>query len=128
MFIFPSAVHVFRIAQKLQNSNLQCRQDNIYIYIIYIIYIYIHIYTQSLCISNNYSLKSAQHKSSMILWEEGNAKQFYLVLKVSRQRTNNLQPKTFFDDRCTWLKIDGPPAWNFRYEVKISFLLFSFIL
>ena len=31
MFLFPSVVHVFRIAQKLQNPNLQCRyghQDN----------------------------------------------------------------------------------------------------
>ena len=25
MFLFPSAAHVFRIAQKLQNPNLQCR-------------------------------------------------------------------------------------------------------
>ena len=37
----------------------------IYIYIyIYIIYIYIYIY--SLCKSNNYSLKRAQHKSVII--------------------------------------------------------------
>ena len=31
MFLFPSVVHVFRIAQKLQNPNLQCcygHQDN----------------------------------------------------------------------------------------------------
>ena len=25
MFLFPSAAYVFRIAQKLQNLNLQCR-------------------------------------------------------------------------------------------------------
>ena len=29
-----------------------------------------------------------------ILWEEDNAKQLCLVLKVSRQRTDNLQPGT----------------------------------
>ena len=44
--------------------------------------------------SNNYSLKSAQHKSVIILWEEDDAKQLYLVLKVSCWRTDNLQPGT----------------------------------
>ena len=32
MFLFPSAAHVFCVAQKLQNVNLQCRyghRDNI---------------------------------------------------------------------------------------------------
>ena len=49
----------------------------IYIYIIYIclyIYIYIYIYLYSLRKSNNYSLKSAQYKSVIILWEEDDAK------------------------------------------------------
>ena len=36
----------------------------------------------------------AQHKSVIILWEEDDAKQLYLVVKVSCQRTNNLQPGT----------------------------------
>ena len=34
------------------------------------IYIYIYIYIYSPCKSNNYSLKSAQYKSIIILWEE----------------------------------------------------------
>ena len=47
----------------------------IYIYIIYIcLYIYIYIYLYSLCKSNNYSLKSAQYNSVIILWEEDDAK------------------------------------------------------
>ena len=50
-----------------------------YIYIIY-----------SLCKSNNYSLKSAQHKSVIILREEDDAKQLYLALKVSCCWTANL--------------------------------------
>ena len=45
----------------------------------YIIYIYIYIY--SLRKSNNYSLKSAQHKNVIIFWEEDDTKQLYLVLK-----------------------------------------------
>ena len=28
MFLFPLVAHVFRIAQKLQNPNLQCRYDH----------------------------------------------------------------------------------------------------
>ena len=44
--------------------------------------------------SNNYSLESAQHKSVIILWEEDDAKQLYLVHKVSCRRTDNLQPGT----------------------------------
>ena len=54
---------------------------------------YICIY--SLLKSNNYSLKSAQHKSVLILWEEDDGKQLYLVLKVSCRRTDNLQPGTW---------------------------------
>ena len=47
----------------------------IYIYIIYInVYINIYIYLYSLRKSNNYSLKSAQYKSVIILWEEDDAK------------------------------------------------------
>ena len=49
----------------------------IYIYILYIyicLYIYIYIYLYSLRKSNNYSLKSAQYKSVIILWEEDDAK------------------------------------------------------
>ena len=44
--------------------------------------------------SNNYSLKSAHHKSVIILWEEDDAKQLYLVLKISCQWTDNLQAGT----------------------------------
>ena len=44
--------------------------------------------------SNNYSLKSAHHKSVIILWEEDDAKQLYLALKFSCRRTDNLQPGT----------------------------------
>ena len=48
----------------------------LYIYYIYIIYIYIHIYKD-------------------IWWEEDDdAKQLYLVLKVSCRQTDNLQPGT----------------------------------
>ena len=36
--------------------------------------------------SNNYSLKSAQYKSVIRLWEDDDAKYLYLVLKVSCQR------------------------------------------
>ena len=58
-------------------------------------YIYVYIYIiYSLRKSNNYSLKSAQRKSVIILWEQDHAKQLYLVLKVSCQRTDNLQPGT----------------------------------
>ena len=38
------------------------------------IYIYIYIYIYSLHKSNNYSLKSAQYKSIIILWDEDDAK------------------------------------------------------
>ena len=72
----------------------------IYIYIymyVYIYYVYIHIYVYILCIyiyiyicsllkSNNYSnysLRSAQNKSVIILWEEEDAK-----LKVSCRQTD----------------------------------------
>ena len=30
----------------------------------------------------------------------------------------------FFDDRSTWLKIVGPPAWNFKYQVKLFCIVF----
>ena len=53
--------------------------------------IMIHMY--SLRKSNNYSLKSAQHKSVIILWEEDDTKQLYLVLKVSCRRTDNLSAR-----------------------------------
>ena len=49
----------------------------IYIYILYIyiyMFIYIYIYLYSLRKSNNYSLKNAQYKSVIILWEEDDAK------------------------------------------------------
>ena len=55
------------------------------IYIMYI-YIYIYIYICSLLKSNNYSnysLRSAQNKSVIILWEEEDAK-----LKVSCRQTD----------------------------------------
>ena len=45
-----------------------------------------------------HSLKSDQHKTVIILWEEDNAKLLYLVLKVSCWRTKNLSA------RYTWLK------------------------
>ena len=51
-------------------------------------------YIYSLHESNNYSSRSAQQKSVIILWEEDNAKQLYFALKVSCRRTNNLQPGT----------------------------------
>ena len=60
-----------------------------------------HIYIYSLHKSNNYSLKSAQHKSVIILWEEDDTKQLYLVLKVSCRRTDNLQPGTRIIKRFT---------------------------
>ena len=53
-----------------------------------------YIYVYSLHKSNNYSLKSAQHKSVVVLWEEDDAEQLQLVLKVSCRRTHNLQPGT----------------------------------
>ena len=52
----------------------------------------IYIYIYSFRKSNNYSLKSAHHKSVIILCEENDVKQLYFVLKVSCRRTNNLQP------------------------------------
>ena len=44
--------------------------------------------------SNYYSLKSAQYKIVIILWEEDDPKKFYLVLKVSWRWTDNFQPGT----------------------------------
>ena len=44
--------------------------------------------------SNYYSLKSAQYKIVIILWEEDDPKKFYLVLKVSCRWTDNFQPGT----------------------------------
>ena len=70
-----------------------------YIYID--IYIYIYIYIYSFRKSNNYSLKSAHHKSVIILCEENDVKQLYFVLKVSCRRTDNRQPG---------LEIAGSPA------------------
>ena len=43
--------------------------------------------------SNNHLLKSAQHKSVIILWEEDDIKQLDLVLKVSCRRTDNLSAR-----------------------------------
>ena len=57
--------------------------------------------------SYNYSLKSANHKSIIKLWEEDNAKQIYLVLKVSYPRTINLSVR-YSNDRCAQLKTVGP--------------------
>ena len=63
----------------------------IYTYNIYNIYVYIN---KILRESNYYSLKSAQYKIVIILWEEDDPKNFYLVLKVSCRRTDNFQPGT----------------------------------
>ena len=58
----------------------------IYIYTrMYIIYIYIYIYY-------TYIYYICIH--IIILWHEGDAKQLYLVLKVSCWQTDNLQPGT----------------------------------
>ena len=70
-----------KILAKIKEGQHSCSQhilykDNIYIY--------------SLCKYNNYSLKSAQHKNVIILWEEDDAKQLYLVLKISWWQTKNL--------------------------------------
>ena len=46
----------------------------LYIYTLYIYYMYTYIYICSLRKSNNYSLKSAQCKSVIILWKEDDAK------------------------------------------------------
>ena len=53
------------------------------------IYIYIHIYIY-IIYSNKYTWKSAQHKSLVLLWEEHDSKQLYLVLKVSCRSTGNV--------------------------------------
>ena len=52
-------------------------------------------YIYSLRKNNNYSLKSALHKSVIILWKED---ELYLVLKVSCRRTDNLQPGARYND------------------------------
>ena len=57
--------------------------QSIYKYTYICIYVYtkiIYVYIYSLRKSNNYSLKSAQNKSVIILWAEDDAKQLYLVL------------------------------------------------
>ena len=59
--------------------------------------------------SYNYSLKSANHKSVIKLWKQGDAKQLYLVLKVSCRQTVNLSA-SHSNDHCTWMKIFGPLA------------------
>ena len=64
----------------------------VYIYIYKYIYIYIDIYIYSVRKGNNYSLKSAHHKSFIALCKENDVKQLYFVLNVSCRRTDNLQP------------------------------------
>ena len=50
---------------------------------------YLNIYIYSICKSNNYSWKSARYKSIIILWEEDDAKQLYLVLKDSEKEISS---------------------------------------
>ena len=82
----------------------------IYIYIYIYIYKYIYIYIYSLRKTNNYVLKSAQHKSIITLREGEDTKQLYVVLKVLCQRINNLQPGTWH-----W-------HWRYIYMLYIVYL------
>ena len=57
-------------------------------------YIYIYIYMY-ICITMIYvSLYIYIYIYIYVLWKEDDAKQLYLVLKVSCRRTDNLQPGT----------------------------------
>ena len=83
----------------------------VHILCIYITNIYVYIY--SLHKSNNYSLKSAQNKSVIILWEEDDANIFTWYLKF------HADGPTIFQPSIPGWKIIGPPVWNFQYQVKL---------
>ena len=40
------------------------------------------------------------------------------------RHTKNTIILYIFDDRCTWLKIASPAAWNFKYQVMLFCIVF----